>query len=181
MLPGPYPQNSPFSSTGFQWQTWNKPMNIALNKLFNEILGGILFIEGPNLWSLEAGCLVCPVEKYAIFAWKWYNTVWLQCHYDVRVKDADLWFWLRTTWLSALYPGRPGRKPLHLIHTRLLHDFKLWVRNRLFLATPVKSWQIQKHKYKHYQTLANTRSPGLNATLLALMLACFWNLWNLMT
>ena len=49
VLPGPYPQNSPFFSTGSQWQTWNNPMNIALNKLFNEILGGILFVEGPNL------------------------------------------------------------------------------------------------------------------------------------
>ena len=29
---------------------------------------------------------------------------------------------------------------------------------------------MYEHKDKHYQTLANTRSPGLNATLFALIL-----------
>lgn len=127
-------------------------MNITIKQSWDKILGGILFVERPNLWSLEAGCLIRPVEKYAIFPWKWF----------ISLAETSQWGKDDTHHLADGLVSWQARQET------LSPDDQWWWHRGIMQAPLI----FAKYKCKHCQTLANTRSPGLNATLLALMFTC---------
>ena len=86
------------------------------------------------------------------------------CHICLKVIQWNIS--MRERWCSPL-----GWRPC-ILAGQAGNPFTWWSQWGIMQALLDVAKYKHKHKHKHCQTLANTRSPGLNATLLALMFTC---------